>query len=106
MAANLVRSFADLIDADSEFVMPTTDQEVRDAPTSFGAVFRKTRDPAHDLARHGAELLAGLALLHTSALSLPVSAPRGRALTATQQQKLWPWRWTLTSFATLPGAGS
>jgi hypothetical protein len=64
MAANLVPSFADLLAADSDFVMPTTDAEVKDALDSFGASFKKTRGDANVAAR--ADLLAGLALLHTA----------------------------------------
>ncbi len=69
MAANFAPSFADVLAADSEFVMPTSDQDVQAALASFGAVYWKARGPAHTAER--AELLASLALLHTHHLNLP-----------------------------------
>jgi hypothetical protein len=83
MAANPVPSFADLLAADSDFVMPTTDAEVKDALDSFGASFKKTRGDANVAAR--ADLLAGLALLHTHHGNL---GPLLAALPAAQQQIL------------------
>ena len=64
MDPNLAPSFADLLAADSDFVMPTADIVVQAALASFGAVFKKTRGDANVAAR--AELLAGLALPHTN----------------------------------------
>lgn len=81
MADNLAPSFADLLSADSESVMPTSDKDVQAALASFGAVFRKTNSPAHIVAR--AELLAGLASLHPHHLNSPSLLA---ALTTAQQQ--------------------
>ncbi len=80
MAANLAPTFADLLAADSDFVMPTTDPEVQVALASFGASragffwckFKKTKSQPNIEAR--AELLAGLALLHTHHLNLARSS--------------------------------
>ena len=80
MDPNLAPSFADLLAADSDFVMPTTDKEVQAALDSFGAIFKKTRGDANVAVR--AELLAGLALLHTHHLDL---APLLAALSPPQQ---------------------
>ena len=80
MDPNLAPSFADLLAADSDFAMPTTDKDVQAALDSFGATFKKTRGDANVAVR--AELLAGLALLHTHHLDL---APLLAALSSPQQ---------------------
>ena len=63
MAAAPARSFADILAADSNYVMPTTDKEVQAALASFGADFNKKKGDANIATR--ADILAGLALLHT-----------------------------------------
>ena len=79
MAAPVAPTFADMLAADSDFVMPTDYKGVQAALTSFGAIFKKTRgDPR-------ADLLAGLALLHTHHLNLQ---PLVGALSIAQQQVL------------------
>ena len=83
MAAIPETSFADLLAADSDFVMPTADKDVQDALTSFGAAFKKTRGDIHAAAR--ADLLAGLALLHTHHADLGPVLPN---LSAAQQERL------------------
>ena len=80
MDPNLAPLFADLLGADSDFVMPTTDIDVQEALASFGAIFKKTRGDANVAAR--AELLAGLALLHTNHRDL---APLLATLSSAQQ---------------------
>ena len=83
MAAPVAPTFADMLAADSDFVMPTDDKDVQAALTSFGAVFKTTRGDPHIASR--ADLLAGLALLHTHHLNLQ---PLMGALTVAQQQVL------------------
>ena len=41
MAANPAPTFADMLAADSDFVMPTTDKDVRAALDSFGADYKR-----------------------------------------------------------------
>ena len=81
--ANIGPTFADMLPADSEFVMPTSDKDVQAALVSFGAVFKTTRGDTHISER--AELLVGLALLHTHHLNLQ---PLVAALSIAQQQTL------------------
>ncbi len=83
MAAPVAPTFADMLAAESDFVMPTDDQGVQAALTSFGAIFKKTRGDPHIATR--ADLLAGLALLHTHHLNLQ---PLVGALSIAQQQVL------------------
>ena len=83
MAANPAPTFADMLAADSDFVMPTTDKDVRAALDSFGADYKRTRGGTHEADR--SELLAGLALLHTHHLDLK---PLVGALTIAQHQAL------------------
>ena len=52
------RLFADVLAAESDFVMPTTDQEIQAALVSFGADFKKMKGDVHAAVR--ADLLAGL----------------------------------------------
>ena len=80
MDPNLAPSFAVLLAADSDFAMPTTDKDVQAALDSFGAIFKKTRGDANIAVR--AELLAGLALLHTHHRDL---APLLAVLSSAQQ---------------------
>ncbi len=61
MAANQVSSFADLLAADSDFVMPIVDKDVQVALASFGAVFNKTK--ARPMWRHVRDISALLASL-------------------------------------------
>ncbi len=51
MGANQVSSFADLLVADSDFVMPTVDKDVQAELASFGAGFKKTKGEANMAAR-------------------------------------------------------
>ena len=79
MAANAAASFADILAAESDYVMPTDDKDVRDALDSFGAVFNKRKGDANVVVR--ADLLAGLALLYTHHHNLE---PLVKVLTAAQ----------------------
>jgi hypothetical protein len=83
MAADAAASFADILAAESDYVMPSSDGDVKAALESFGVVFNKRPGDAHVKTR--ADLLAGLALLHTHHLNL---APMVQVLTAAQQQTL------------------
>ena len=83
MAANAAPSFADILAADSAYDMPADDKGVRVALDSFGVVFIKRKGDASDAVR--ADLLAGLALLHTHHLNLE---PLVKVLTIAQQQTL------------------
>jgi hypothetical protein len=83
MAADAAASFADILAAESDYVMPSSDGDVKAALESFGVVFNKRPGDAHVKTR--ADLLAGLALLHTLHLNL---APMVQVLTAAQQQTL------------------
>ncbi len=83
MAANPAPSFADILAAESNFVMPSTDMEVQAALASFGADFNKRKGDANIATR--ADLLAGLALLHTHHHD---AAPLAATLTITQHQVL------------------
>ena len=47
MAAAPAKSFADILAADSNYVMPTTDKEVQAALASFGADFNKKKGDAN-----------------------------------------------------------
>ena len=85
MAANPAASFADILAAESDFVMLTNDKDVQAALASFGAFFQKKHRDANIVDR--AELLAGLALLHTHHLDLkPLRVVA--VLTIAQQQSL------------------
>ena len=83
MAAKPAASFADILAAESDYVMPTNDLGVQAALVSFGAVFKKLRNDANVAAR--ADLLAGLALLHTHHHDL---TPLVAVLTTAQHQTL------------------
>ena len=83
MAANAAPSFADILAAESAYDMPADDKGVRVALDSFGAVFIKRKGDSSDAVR--ADLLAGLALLHTHHLNLE---PLVKVLTIAQQQTL------------------
>ena len=63
MSAKSTLSFADILAAESDYVMPTTDAEIQAALVSYDATFKTTKSKAQVAAR--ADLLAGLALLHT-----------------------------------------
>ena len=83
MAANAAASFADILAAESDYNLPADDKDVRVALDSFGAIFNKRKGDASDATR--ADLLAGLALLHTHHLNLE---PMVKVLTIAQQQTL------------------
>ena len=83
MAADAAASFADILAAESDYVMPSSDGDVKAALESFGVVFNRRPGDAHIKTR--ADLLAGLALLHTHHPNL---APMVQVLTAAQQQTL------------------
>jgi hypothetical protein len=63
MAAKSPLSFADILAAESDYVLPSTDAEIQAALVAYGAIFKSTKGKAQVAAR--ADLLAGLALLHT-----------------------------------------
>jgi hypothetical protein len=50
--------FADVLAAESDFIMPTTDHEIQAALVSFGADFKKMKGDVDTAVR--ADLLAGL----------------------------------------------
>jgi hypothetical protein len=83
MAADAAASFADILAAESDYVMPSGDGDVKAALESFGVVFNKRPGDANVKIR--ADLLAGLALLHTHHLNLE---PMVKVLKAAQQQTL------------------
>ena len=83
MAANPAPSFADILAAESNYVMPSTDKEVQAALISFGADFNRKKGDANIATR--ADLLAGLALLHTHHHD---AVPLAKVLTIAQHQIL------------------
>ena len=83
MAANPALSFADILAAESIYVMPATDKEVQAALTSFGADFIKKKGDANIAMR--ADFLAGLALLYTHHHD---AGPLATVLTIVQHQTL------------------
>ena len=83
MAANPAPSFAHILAAESDYVMPATDKEVQAALVSFGADFKKQKGEANVAMR--ADLLAGLALLHTHHHD---AGPLATVLTIAQHQTL------------------
>jgi hypothetical protein len=83
MAANAAASFAYFLAAETDYVMPTDDKDVRDTLDSFGVVFNKRKGDANVAVR--ADLLASLALLCTHHHNLD---PLVKVLTAAQQQTL------------------
>ncbi len=83
MAANPAPSFADILAAELDYVMPAIDKEVQAALVSFGADFKKQKGDANVAMR--ADLLAGLALLYTHHHD---AGPLATVLTIAQHQTL------------------
>jgi hypothetical protein len=83
MSANPALSFADILAAESDYALPATDAEVQAALVSYGAIFKTTKSKLQVAAR--ADLLAGLALLHTHHRD---AAALATVLTTAQHQTL------------------
>ena len=58
MAASAAASFADILAAESDYVMPTNDKDVQAALASFGTVFKKNSNDANVALRFFADILA------------------------------------------------